>query len=449
MMGIKQRYNRFPIDPARWPFFYGWVIVLFGTLGVIMSAPGQTTGVSTFTDYLIDAFGLTRTQLSTAYLIGTLGSSLFIARVGRLYDQLGSRWMGILTTWVMGLALLFLSQSDRLAFGFTRQFGLESAQLSVSILVLVIGFFVLRLSGQGALTMLSRNMIMKWFISRRGLAGGISSVFVSLGFSVAPLLYDQLIETSSWRIAWVIIAAVAGFGFSILVFLFFRDNPEDCGLEPDGKMKKGVALENVMVRALHQFTPTEARKTFTLWAFTVPLALHALAVTGFIFNVVSIFDEAGMDKMTALSIFVPSSLVAVGVTLASGYLSDFVKLKKLLIVMILGQMLSLLSLANLSSGPFYYLLFIGDGIANGLYAVLIGVAWPRFFGRKYLGEISGLSMSVVMFFSALGPLLYSLSFTQLGSYAPAAWLVFILCVVCGFAALRADNPQEKRKADPN
>ncbi len=447
MTGIKQRYNRFPFDPARSPVFYGWVIVVLGTLGVIMSAPGQTTGVSTFTDYLINAFGLTRNQLSTAYLIGTLGSSLFIARVGRLYDRLGSRWMGIMTTWVMGLALLLLSQSDRLAFGFARSFGLESFQLPVSLLVLVIGFFVLRLSGQGALTMLSRNMIMKWFISRRGLAGGISSVFVSLGFSVAPLLYDRLIEGNSWRMAWIIIAMVAGFGFSLIIFLFFRDNPEDCGLEPDGKMKKGAALDNVIVRALHQYTPGEARKTFALWAFTAPLALHAMAVTGFIFNVVSIFGEAGMDKMTALSIFVPSSLVAVVVTLTGGYLSDYVKLKKLLIAMIFGQMLSLLSLANLSPGPFYYLLFIGDGIANGLYAVLIGVAWPRFFGRKYLGEISGLSMSVVMFFSALGPLLYSLSLTQLGSYAPAAWFSFLLCAVCVVAALKADNPQEKIKAD--
>ena len=84
---------------------------------------------------------------------------------------------------------------------------------------------MLRLSGQGALTMLSRNMLMKWLIAKRGIAGGISSVFVALGFSIAPLLFDGLIENTSWRIAWIIIALVAGFGFSVLIFLFYRDNP--------------------------------------------------------------------------------------------------------------------------------------------------------------------------------------------------------------------------------
>ena len=40
------------------PFFYGWVVLAFGTLAVVFSIPGQTMGVSVFTDSLLEATGL-------------------------------------------------------------------------------------------------------------------------------------------------------------------------------------------------------------------------------------------------------------------------------------------------------------------------------------------------------------------------------------------------------
>ncbi|MBZ4675771.1 MAG: transporter [Anaerophaga sp.] len=47
------------LHPARWPFFYGYVVAFFGTIGIWASVPGQTIGVSAFTDPVKDALGLT------------------------------------------------------------------------------------------------------------------------------------------------------------------------------------------------------------------------------------------------------------------------------------------------------------------------------------------------------------------------------------------------------
>ncbi|WP_010418220.1 hypothetical protein [Anaerophaga thermohalophila] len=47
------------MHPARWPFFYGYVVAFFGTIGIWASVPGQTIGVSAFTDPVKDALGLT------------------------------------------------------------------------------------------------------------------------------------------------------------------------------------------------------------------------------------------------------------------------------------------------------------------------------------------------------------------------------------------------------
>ena len=46
---------------------------------------------------------LSRTELSSAYMLGTIGSALFLTKAGRLYDQLGARIM--LTASALGLRL--------------------------------------------------------------------------------------------------------------------------------------------------------------------------------------------------------------------------------------------------------------------------------------------------------------------------------------------------------
>ncbi|MBT7372315.1 MAG: MFS transporter, partial [Gammaproteobacteria bacterium] len=57
-----------PFDPRRSPVYYGWVVWLFSTVGFLFSIPGQTMGMAVFTDPFIEVLGLSRTQLSMAYL---------------------------------------------------------------------------------------------------------------------------------------------------------------------------------------------------------------------------------------------------------------------------------------------------------------------------------------------------------------------------------------------
>ncbi len=233
-MKIKTKLNHFPFQPNKVPFFYGWIILFASTVGILFSTPGQTMGVSTFTDYLLDAIGISRTQLSTAYMAGTIGSSLVLTWAGKMYDKYGARWVGMVVALALSAILVLLSQSDRIIRFFVPCTN-SGIYLGFAIAVLMMLFFMLRFSGQGVLTMVSRNMLMKWFVARRGLANGISAVFVALGFSVAPLTFDMLIQETSWRHAWLLMAAFIGIFFVLFVFLFFRDNPEDMGMVPDGE----------------------------------------------------------------------------------------------------------------------------------------------------------------------------------------------------------------------
>ncbi|HKJ42373.1 MAG TPA: MFS transporter [Sunxiuqinia sp.] len=447
---IKTKYNNFPFDPSKSSVFYGWYIILWGTLGIIMSVPGQTVGVSTFTDHLIDALKFNRNELSTAYLLGTIASSLVLTKAGKWYDKIGARWLGVIITLTLGTVLIYLSQVDRIAFGLGKLFHLSGIQFYLSFFIIMAGFFLLRFSGQGVLTMLSRNMMMKWFDRRRGFTNGISSVFVSLGFSISPLVFDYFIETYNWRVAWMILALITGFGFSIIAFIFYRDNPEDCGLEQDGDSKEKIAeRKKNAFKVEKQFTLKEAKRTFPFWVLIVALSMQALYITGFTFNIVSIFESAKMDKTIALAVFVPTSVISVFLSLASGWLSDHVKMKYLLMAFLLGQMISMISLFYLSPGVPYFFLIVGNGIAQGLFSVLAAVVWPRFYGREHLGAISGFAMSSLVFFSALGPLLFSFSFTHWATYSWAALLCAGIVFLNSIASFKADNPQENLPASSN
>ena len=440
-MHVKSRWNKIPFDPKKIPFFYGWVILFASTVGILVSAPGQTMGVSTFTDHLLENIGISRNQLSLAYMIGTIASSLVLTYAGTLYDKYGARWVGMTISLSLATVLVLLSQSDHIVRLFLSNTS-STLYAGVAMAILILLFFMLRFSGQGVLTMVSRNMLMKWFDSRRGLVNGISSVFVALGFSMAPLTFDMLIQSTSWSSAWLIMAVSIGIFFTLFVFLIFRDNPEDLDMPPDGE-KHAEKNKNRKPRHIKEFTLKEARGTLTFWLFAIPLALFALYITGFTFHLISIFEASDMDRDKALAVFIPISIISVTISLVGGWISDRIKLKYLLYLILAGQVIALASLGKLNDGIYYYTFIAGNAIVNGLFNVLMAVTWPRFYGYKHLGKITGFVMALTVFGSALGPVMYSFSFTKLGNYSYAFFGLAALAAVLLSISFKADNPQDK------
>ena len=93
----------------------------------------------------------------------------------------------------------------------------------------------------------------------------------------------------------------------------------------------------------------------------------------------------------------------------------------------------------------YWMIIIGNGIVWGLYSVLIGVTWPRFYGLKNLGAISGSSLSFTVIGSALGPYMFSLSLEWTGSYDLVGWICLGIGLLLFFLAFKADNPNEIKR----
>jgi MFS family permease len=165
--------------------FHGWRIVAYASITVAMTAPGQTAGVSPFIDPVMAELGLSRSAVSTAYLIGTLTGAAAMPLVGRLVDHYGSRAAIVVIGATFGGVLIGLS-------------------LASSIVGLTAGFIGIRLAGQGALGLAAVTVVAHWFHRRRGTALGIVSAFGSAGISLAPILIERLIAFHGWRTVWLI-----------------------------------------------------------------------------------------------------------------------------------------------------------------------------------------------------------------------------------------------------
>lgn len=416
------------VNPKKFPFFYGYVVLFIGSIGVLASIPGQTVGVSIFTDPVKDALGLSRNQFSNAYMIGTLLSAFFVAKAGVFFDIYGARYVAFFAAFFLGISLLLCSVSVEISESIQTVLNISS-WVEPFVLMAVLFFFI-RFCGQGVLTMASRNMIMIWFEKNRGKVNAISSITVSLGFSSSPIFINKIMDAHGWEMSWQLLA-ICLFIFSIFVILFYRNNPEDFNLIPDGfsKKRKKIVTEKIEIN----LTLEDAKKTRAFWMFGLALSFNSFFVTGFTFHVVSIFGSQDYSKAQAIAVFLPISIIAIFVSTLCNILSDYINHKIYLYMIIVGGILASVGLLILSNTIGVYLLMIGVGILGGLFAVINAVTWPRFFGRKYLGAITGKVMSFLVIASAIAPSLFSYCFTKLGSYSYISFaaLAFLLFLFIG------------------
>ena len=168
--------------------------------------------------------------------------------------------------------------------------------------------------------------------------------------------------------------------------------------------------------------------------------MHALIITALTFHIASIFEVAGMSQEKAVSIFLPGSIISIILNFGSSWLSDFTKLKYLLIVHLSGLFIALLSIILLKSSPAgYWLVIIGYGISMGLFSVISNVTWPRFFGLGNLGSISGYVLGWSVVASSIGPYFFSLSHDFTGRYTASALICLGIVFVLLVLSVKADN----------
>src|SRR5450755_2478473 len=122
----------------------GWIVLAAGAVGVFMTTPGQTVGVSAFVDHIAVDLGMSREQVVMLYSLGTLLGILPAPLVGRLVDRYGPRRMVLFATLALAAACMVMSAAQ-------------------DPWTLAIGFTLLRGAAIGGLSLTSLHMVNLWF----------------------------------------------------------------------------------------------------------------------------------------------------------------------------------------------------------------------------------------------------------------------------------------------
>jgi MFS family permease len=415
--------------PFKTNFYYGWVIVFIAGLGVFFSGPGQTYSVSVFIDSYIKDFGWSRSHVSAVYSLATLAAGICMFFVGRFVDKLGQRKMSVIVG--IGLALASFWNS-----------------MVVNTAMLFIGFFLIRVLGQGSMSLIPNTLVPQWFITKRGKAMSLMAIGGFASSAALPPLNAWLVATWGWSFSWKVWGVLLLLVFVPLAYFLIRNKPEDIGEHPDGfkpEWTNDPADPNRISKPAEEvnWTVQEAVKTRAYWLLLFCVGIPSLVNTGLTFHLISIFKTNGISPGIAALVLSLMALIGFPVTLIAGPLLDRVKVQYVLAGIFAGEILFILVLLAADQTAIAIAFGVLWGISGGFERITLNYVWPSFFGRKSLGSIKGSAMTVTVLGSALGPLPFGLAYDYFGGYEEILVMSIILPVLGMAAALLAKKPEKE------
>ncbi|WP_241980902.1 MULTISPECIES: MFS transporter [Cryobacterium] len=396
---------------------------LVGAAGLIsvMTAPGQTAGLSVFTDPLIAELGVSRTDISVSYLIGTLLGASAQPVVGRALDRWGARPVTIALGAAFALILFSLS--------FVGEIGGLTA-----------GFVGVRMVGQGALTLATTTAVARAIHHRRGLALGLTSAIGSAGISLAPIGLERLIALVGIHNAWRWEAAAVAVIVIPLAFAFPRQTRRTVPTGPTPASPPLPSTAQITIQG-PSWTLPEAIRTGMFWLLAASLATSGMLTTGLAFHQIALLGEQGLSPLEAAANFLPQTITGILATVLTGSLVDRVN-PKLIMVFAMGTLTAtLLMLPLVGSGWTAVVYGLVLGAAGGSLRGMEAASYVRFYGTVHIGSIRGVAMSIGLASTAFGPVAFSLGFDATGGFTVPAMVLALIPISVAVLALFVKPPR--------
>ena len=404
-------------------------MLAIGTLGMFLSAPGQSFSVAAFIDPMLRDLKLLRTDYSIAYLVAGLVGGALLPGIGVLLDRLGARVLLPTLGLLLGIACLWMS--------------------SIGTLVgLSIGFTLIRSIGQGAITLSATWLVGEWFESRRGLAMGIVGLGGAVSVMTIPQLNDLMIEQYGWRSAWWGLAAMVWIGLVLPALLLVRDRPEPLGLLPDARWhdeRPGESSPASREIETGETRPgdlklSQAVRLSSFWKLLAVWCTTSMVGTGLIFHQVSLLATHDVARNDALLLLALQAAVATFSGVLAGFLTDM-GYERYLLAAAMVFLSSGVGLMIWMPSPGWVLVYGGVlGLQGGIIRTAGTAVWINYYGVSHQGAIRGAAMAAAVVAAACGPLPLAISADSTGSYSVALSVFGILPLLAGVVVVSARRP---------
>src|SRR5882762_9036329 len=374
-----------------------WVIAIAGVF--LQIALGAVYAWSVFRVPLAKQFGWSISEITLTFTISifVLGCSAFFG--GLWLNRKGPRIVALSGGALYGLGVFLASFSHNLwwlyfSYGLIGGIGLGLGYI-VPVAVLV-----------------------KWFPDRRGLITGIAVGGFGAGALITAPVATRLIQS----VGVLSTFAYLGIGYLVVTIISgaFMQNPPD-GWKPEGW---SPTASETSQRAGHDFTLSEALKTWQWYALWLLLFLNTCAGISVISQEAPIFQElTGVSAVVAGGMVGVASLGNAVGRVFWAWLSDVITRRATFLVMF-----------TLQVGLFWFLPSIGGATLMTLVTFVVLMCYgggfgtmPAFtadyFGPKNVGPIYGLMLTAWSFASVFGPLYIARMRETTGNYAGALHVI--------------------------
>ena len=430
--------------------FYGWWIVAAAVVSQFTWMAAGPTVVGVFLDPVVDETGWLVWQFTLGTsLAGAMGavSGVF---AGQVVDRRGPRpvtlvGVGASVVCFAGLA----AQSSLWAF---------------LILHAALGLVGYNLFG----SLVASSAVSKWFVARRGWALAVGSVGVSLAGIIAPVAMRFAVDTWGWRFGYAALGAFVALAVTPAAFAM-RRAPEDYGLLPDGAPPEsgGESDKSAPPKAEPpSLDRARALRTTAFWLLTVGFGLNYAALSAILIHAIPFVTEAGFTRTVGALALAVNGAGNLASKVVWGYGLQRFETRRLVFaafstssagvaLMVLAARVGtdaalFVSLPLAGAVPTsQIILFAGFflyGFGFGGTIPISEFIWARYFGRRHIGAIRGVSNPISIVGTGIGPILMGAWFDLSGAYG-AAFLAAIAAYILGAGIIGASREPARAGGD--
>ncbi|NOY13526.1 MAG: YbfB/YjiJ family MFS transporter [Deltaproteobacteria bacterium] len=404
-----------PSFQHRFPFHYGWLIVVTGILTLF-----ACLGLARF------AFGMLLPGMR--------------AGLGLAYDQLGYIGTGNFVGYLLSVAMapgLIHKFKPRITISFGllliafSMVGMSQCSTFLSLLL----FYTLTGIGSGLANIPTMVLIAHWFRRERRRAAGLMVIGNGSAIVLAGLLIpflNQRYGAEGWRISWLLLAAVAVL-VGLLVAILVRNDPQELALTPIGEKQVFSEVE------LSTPLPANSGRTLLLLGLLYLLFGATYMVYG-TFIVTSMVDEYGFSEAVAGQFWSWVGFFSLFSGVIFGTLSDRIGRRRGLMLVFSVQTLAyLLAGSGLGEWPLLISVFLYGIAAWAIPAIMVAAV------GDFLGVTKAAAgFSLITFFFAggqtVGPAVAGIIGEASGSFAPAFLLAALLTGIAALLSLKLPQP---------
>ncbi len=354
--------------------------VAFGFCLAFLSAIGQTFFISLFGPEIRAAFGLSNGGFGAVYSAATVASGMLMIWAGGVLDRVSTASYALFALTGLGLA----------AFGLSFALGVP---------LLALALFCLRFFGQGMLGHAAITSSARLPQAIRGRALSLTLMGFSAAEIVVPILAVALVSALGWLGTWRLAGAVVH-AAATAVAIGSRIH----------RAREPAAALAAPLPAASGFRRTDLLRDWRFLIFIPSMITPAAINTGYFFHQRLLGELRGWPvELLALSVSA-YALSAICFNIVTGYLVDRYGATRLcrghLLPLGAGSLL-LVGTAAPSEAP---LLFALMGVTAAANAVIVPAVLAEIYGTEHLGTIRALAGAIMVWGSALTPVLFGVLF---------------------------------------